>query len=214
MSIEHKRARLSAWILRFILKNIEPRLTWLIDRLAIRSHGGLHPKNIFGFRHEYFATRLTESDRVLDVACGSGALLKSLEGKVATRMGIDLDPPGECAGVEWVRADVLSFDFSQLKVVSPYSVAVFSHILEHLEAPAQLLRRVGAPRILICVPSEENWRSQLKIAYGVEHRTDPTHIREYTRAGLLSDLKQAGYRAVEIGFNSEGEIVCEAALNA
>ncbi len=207
----------SGLFLRLILRRIEPRLTWLIDRLAIRANGGLHPKNVFGFRNEFFVSKLNADDVVLDVACGSGALLKRIEANVRSGVGIDLNPPAEAPiseRVHWVRADVLAFDYSQLRESSPYTVAIFSHILEHLERPSELLRRVRAPRVLVCVPSEENWRAQIKIVYGVNHLSDPTHFCEYTRARLRAVLVESGYRVLEMGFNAEGEIVCEAVLSA
>ncbi len=66
------------------------------------------------------------------------------------------------------------------------------------------LRPIG--KVLVCVPSQENWRFQYKKSLGLDARTDPTHFREYTTQMLRDEAEKAGYRSTDCYFNSEGEI--------
>jgi SAM-dependent methyltransferase len=190
----------------------------VISDYGIPLFGGLHPKNVFNFRHEFFQEHVSSNDVVLDVACGSGLLLYKLSSKIRRGVGLELSEQqlATCRGrhsasnLSFVSADILKYDYSVLLREESVSVAIFSHILEHIEDVPGLLRTVGAPRVLVCVPSQENWLTQLKIHYNLPYHTDGTHFREYTREMLANELAVAGYRVLFMGFNSEGEIICKA----
>ena len=183
----------------------------LIDLLGIDASGGSHPKHRFDYRSEFFLSAVASGQSVLDVACGSTGLAKKLVGRGCSVVGIDLQVRSEDLGqLRLIQADILTFNYPELQKRQPYEIAIFSHILEHLDRPVDLLRAVAAPQILICVPSRENWLKQLKLSLGLSDLTDTTHRKEYSRSQLREELAEAGYRVDEIGFNGEGEIIARA----
>jgi SAM-dependent methyltransferase len=189
-----------------------------LDRALIRLFNGVHPKNIFNYRHEFFFENVGPGDVVIDAGCGTGFILSKIASRIKKGYGLDYDQRlteywkafahGE--NVEPVLADLSTFDFASFRSKTRYNVCIVSHILEHIEDVPSFLKRIGADRLLICVPSQENWRAQLLIHFGLPYLTDPTHYREYTRSMLRDELERAGYRPVLMGFNAEGEIVCRA----
>lgn len=189
-----------------------------IARLAIPAFGGLHPKNIFNFRSEFFLKHVQADDVVLDVGCGSGKLLEILSGSIKLGIGIDWDAPSiekvqakkSHTNLDFIVGNILTYDFPALVRDRQIGIAVVSHVLEHIEHPIEFLHNLACPVLLICVPSQENWLAALKKHYGLPYFTDPTHFREYTRQELVEHLAGAGYSCDEIGFNGEGEIICRA----
>jgi len=188
---------------------------------------GMHPKNIFNFRYQFFLENVGPQDVVLDVACGSGLLLSKIAPAIQAGFGVELSKQQlelcrthhAQKNLSFIEGDIFKFDYASLSAASDMSgtgharsvsIALFSHILEHIEDVPSLLRKVAAPTVLICVPSQENWLTQLKIHYGLPYLTDATHFREYTREMLAKELTAAGYRTSFMGFNSEGEIICRA----
>lgn len=209
-------------ILRIYLKFFTVFHDWALDRIGIRAFGGRHPKNVFHYRSGFFLERLRPEDVVIDVACGTGSTTALVAMKTRRAIGLDLNAGllaaararNPAPNLEYRVLDLHRVDYRALKLELGYTVAIFSHILEHLEDPVATLKDYGAPRILVCVPSEENWRTQLKKSLGLPYLSDRTHFREYTRETLASDVRKAGYEITFIGFNPEGEIVCEAARSS
>lgn len=205
-------------LLRFYLKSIHPVHEWFLDRLSIRAHGGVHPKNIFNYRSRFFLENVTANDVVVDIACGTGRMLKALAPRIRAGLGLDYSPINlriceslPCSqNLKFRQVDILAVDYTQLKQEMGFNIVILSHILEHLEHPVEFLQHVAAPRLLICVPSQENWRAQLKKSLNLPYLSDRSHFREYTHDMLKSELHQAGYRVNYIGFNGEGEIICSA----
>lgn len=213
-------------IMRPILGFFFKMYLWLHERihervfhsLAIRYFDGVHPKNIFHYRSEFFLNHARAGDLVIDVACGTGKILEEMAPKIKGGLGLDYDEKnllicrrrrGE-GRLQFRQADILEFDYAALQAEFPYGKAVFSHILEHVADVPTLLKKVNAAELLICVPSQENWYRQTLKHMGLNYFTDATHFREYTRAMLQEELARAGYRVSEIGFNAEAEIVCRA----
>lgn len=204
------------FILRLYLRLHEKIHERMFHSVAIR-YFGVHPKNIFHFRSEFFRAQVQSSDRVLDVACGTGKILAEISPKIARGMGLDYDEKNlkVCrahgkANLEFRQADIHAFDYAGLRENFVFDKVIYSHILEHVENVPELLRRVGGGTLLICVPSQENWYRQTLKHLGLNYLTDPTHFREYTREMLQDELASAGYTIRELGFNQEGEITCVA----
>lgn len=193
-----------------------------LDRVLIRAFNGIHPKNIFNYRYEFFAENIRSQDVVIDVGCGTGLILSKIAASIQKGYGLDSDPRLEQYwrsfphgdNVDYVSADFGTFDFQAFRKRTAYSVCMVSHVLEHVADVPSFLRKINAPSLLICVPSQENWRTRLLIHWGLPYSTDPGHYREYTRAMLREELAAAGYRVEIMGFNAEGEIVCRAVKEA
>lgn len=192
----------------------------IIARLQQPLDGGLHYTNKFNRRHEFFGEHLEASDVVLDIACGTGTILKKIAPTIARGYGIERNPTNLAlsraqapANVEFIAGDIFAFDYAAFAREKGVTVAVLSHILEHIEDVAAFLRQVRIPHLLICVPSEEHAFADLVKSIGLPYRTDDTHFREYTRAQLQGHLEAGGYKATSMGFNQEGEIICEAHIS-
>ena len=124
--------------------------------------------------------------RVLDFGCGVGELLERLpEGS----MGLEYNP----ATVEHCRGkglDVAAYDgFADdwsLSVLPPerrFDSMIISHVLEHLEGPADILERLlraaarrGVRRVLVIVPGRAGYR------------IDDTH-RTFVDRDMLADAR-------------------------
>jgi len=184
-----------------------------------RIDGGIHYTNIFNRRWEFFSENLTSNDVVLDIACGTGKILKEVSRKVKKGIGVEISEKNysfalqnmnNYKNLEFIKGDIFEIDYSKFVIEKNITVGILSHILEHIQYPSDFLRKLTLKRLLICVPSEENsWADFLK-SCGLSYKTDETHFREYTREVLLSHLLEGGYTSVFMGFNQEGEIICMA----
>lgn len=200
------------------MKWIQPFHDWFLDRLSIRAHQGLHPKNVYNYRSDFFVQSVGREDVVVDIACGTGQILKAIGPRIKKGVGLDYDPKNlqlcrkqlPANNLEFRQADVLATDYHKLKAETGFDTAILSHILEHVKEPVGFLEKIGAKKLLICVPSQENWRMQLKKSLNLPILSDPTHFREYTRDLLEEELGEAGYQIESMGFNQEGEIICKA----
>lgn len=209
-------------LLKMILKNYLKfhKITHsrIISRCGISIFGGLHPKNVLNFRSEFFIQNVNENDVVIDVGCGTGLILNKIAPIIKKGYGIELSKTNfdicnrmhSSKNVEYVESDLFKVDYEELGKRTRYTTAIFSHILEHVEDVPALLSMVNASKLLICVPSQENWYTQLLIHLGLPYFTDPGHYREYSRKMLKAELAIASYQADFIGFNPEGEIICKA----
>ncbi len=125
----------------------------------------------------------------LDFGCGVGELLERLPGG---SKGLEYNP----ATVEYCRdrgLDVSAYDgFADdwnLSVLPPdttFQSLVVSHVLEHLENPISIFKkllrsvsRFGVTRVLVIVPGKAGFR------------VDPTHLTFVDRAMLLDDSIRA-----------------------
>lgn len=186
----------------------------------LRIYFGIHPKNIgqFGFRQECFLKYVDANTIVVDLACGTGYLLKSISEKIKQGYGFELSSRDlftcnklhYADNLHYEKADILKIDYVKLKNELNYHTCILSHILEHLTTPEEFLKQINAKILLISVPSEENWKTQVKKYFGIFYFSDPDHKREYNRNMLLHQLNYAGYESEILEFNQEGEIFCRA----
>ena len=179
---------------------------------------GLHPSNVFHYRSEFFIENVCPSDIVIDIACGTGRMMHELSPYIKKGYGIEIDRKNMdlCkskhgnANIEYIEGDIFKLDYEEFKKNTGCNIAVLSHILEHIENVPSFLKELNAETLLICVPSQQNWFSQLLIHLELPYFTCNTHFREYTREMLQTELTTAAYRIDFMGFNSEGEIICKA----
>jgi 2-polyprenyl-3-methyl-5-hydroxy-6-metoxy-1,4-benzoquinol methylase len=170
----------------------------LSTKFAIKAEGGLHPKHRLTNYHQFFVDNIEESDVVLDIGCGNGALTFDLAKKAKFVDGIDLDEKNievakrkyNAENIEYKLGDATK-DLSEEK----YDVIVLSNVLEHIENRVEFLRKLKklAPKILIRVPMiNRDWITLYKRELGVEWRSDKTHYVEYTLETLKEELEKAG----------------------
>ncbi len=146
---------------------------------------------------------LPSGGRLLDIGCGSGALLASLAGFAGFRAGVELSK------VAAERAATVADHVVNAPVPADlpfppasFDVVVCADILEHLPDPASALtwaaswcRPLGA--VVISVPNVANWQARLRLlrgrwTYEPYGLFDSTHLRFLTRATLFELIEECG----------------------
>lgn len=149
---------------------------------------------------------LPPEGRVLDLGCGSGALLGRLAGRAGYRVGVELSPAAARAAAE-VADEVLNRPVTDDLPLTPgsFDVVVCADILEHVFEPAAVLstaahlcRPGGA--VVVSVPNVAFWQARLRLLLGV-WRYEPSglfdsgHVRFLTRETLLAMVAECGLSA-------------------
>jgi hypothetical protein len=210
---------------KYLLKKylyIYEKYHWgIVARLQQRASGGVHFTNIYNHRFHFFNDRLNSSDIVIDIASGTGTILKKISSSIKFGYGVEVDDVNLWHAnqdlpnnIKFIKGDIFNFDYRGFVSSNKINVGILSHILEHIENVPEFLKQLHINRILICVPSEEHAYADLLKSLNLDYRTCTTHFREYSRAILLEHLESAGYSCIYMGFNQEGEIICEATMNA
>jgi len=181
-------------------------------------NNGVHPKHSITKYKEWFADNIHEDWVVLDVGSNKGIMTFFLSQHAKFVYGIEIVPKlVELAkahrskkNIEYICADVTSFDFSELQEVD---CVTLSNVLEHIKNRVQFLDYIknnirwrDNKRILIRVPMiDRDWISVYKKNIGMEYRLDHTHFIEYTFEDFQDELNNAGIEIIsyEIKF---GEI--------
>lgn len=151
---------------------------------------------------------MPEGVRVLDVGCGSGTItLKANMGKSNTVLCVE--PDEDRAAISAARGlDVICglVDEELLRERGPFDVIIFSDVLEHLAAPADMLRLAAgalAPGgfIMASVPNVAHWTVRLKLLIGrFDYKPagimDATHLRWFTRKTFRKLFESQGFRVL------------------
>lgn len=137
----------------------------------------------------------------LEVGCGSGAALRSMQNKGWRVTGLDFDE----GAVSNARSNGLDVRQGQLSAQGfadeSFDAVVMSHVIEHVPAPVELLAECR--RILkkggVLVALTPNARSSVHRHYGRNWRgiEAPRHLQIFTRSSLVNIAGCAGYNHVE-----------------
>ena len=147
---------------------------------------------------------------VLDVGCATGSLtLRMNRGKDNSVLG--LEPDAQRAALARARGLEVScaiLDEAFVATAGKFDVVVLADVIEHVAAPAELLRNAGAllrdgGRILASVPNVAHWTVRLQLLFGrFEYASigimDATHLRFYTRATLRRLFEAEGFSIVRM----------------
>lgn len=116
---------------------------------------------------------IRENNKVLDIGCGDGELLRKL--KRAKRLG-------RSVGIDVEKGEKCDFEFYQMsaedfQINEKFEVIIISHTLEHLKTPIACLEQckkhlVQFGKILIMVPNRFGFRNEAKIWF-------PEHGKHY-----------------------------------
>ena len=200
---------------QFLMTDIRVRQQ-MLAHLSMPLFEGLHPKNVFFFRGIGLSKYLSPQDIVIDVGCGTGRMLSAFAASIRKGYGIDSNPENlklcqtlhARPNLEYIAADLFHYDWKQFKQTSGYNTALLSHVLEHLPDPVALLNTLNAEKLLVCVPSEENWIAQLRKSLKLPYLSDGSHVKDYSHRQLAAELTAAGYAIRAMYYNAEGEIEC------
>ncbi len=150
---------------------------------------------------------LDGAERVLEMGYGTGLMTTELRAR-----GVMLDliegSPALCARarIDHPGLTVHESMFEDFAPVEPYDAVLALHVLEHVDEPTMLLRRLDrwlAPlgALIVVVPNRESLHRQLAVRMGLQQRLDDLsprdlmvgHQRVYGFDTLTSDLVAAGF---------------------
>lgn len=178
--------------------------------------------------HTLLAELIGSGKRVLDIGCWTGDLGRALVSRGCTVAGLEIDP----GAAEKARADlnpVLVADLddtpvSELFAGQSFDAVVFGDVLEHLKDPEAVLAdagRVLAPggRVVLSVPNVTHGSVRLALLQGCWNYTatgllDATHIRFFSRQGLLEMFRTAGMVCEELHGSLADPLVVEVEVAA
>ena len=148
------------------------------------------------------ACSLASSGPVLDLGCGAGTLLETLQAMGTPARGVDASPLAVEAcrqrGLTATQGDI--FEFLRETASESYGAIFAGHVVEHLHpgdaeklyAEAwRILRPAG--RLVVLTPNPRN----LLVA-GEAFWIDPTHVRPYPRQLLQALALHAGFSKVQV----------------
>lgn len=175
----------------------------LESKKATQYEGGIHPKHRLMNYHDFFVKRLFESDRVIDIGCGNGALTYDIAKLAGSEvLGIDKNEKSIVYAKQHYEHPKIKFIHGDALCDLPannFDVVVLSNVLEHIANRPEFLQRIcqilKPSRLLVRVPLfEREWRVPLRKELDVEWRLDPTHETEYTIESFEDEMKEAGLR--------------------
>lgn len=176
-----------------------------VNRLCNQYYDGRHPKHyLWRVHNEYLIDGVRPGEHVLDIGCGNSAYQQWIAEKASDVLGIDIRPERidearrNCTMAN-VRFELM--DITETVPPGPFDVVICSHVLEHLDDPVAVLRRLSGaiPRILVKVPLEDSdWMKLVKRDLGLFWMDDHDHRREYTEAMLREQLESAGWRLTDM----------------
>jgi len=141
---------------------------------------------------------------VLDIGCGSGELARILVDRGHRVLAIDEQPP---------TVELPEFLHANLSEPLPidsdrrFDIVLLADVLEHLSAPAQLLRAVRhhmrpEAQLLVSLPNVVHWSVRGQVAlgrfeYANKGLLDRGHLRFFTRASAERLFAEGGFRIEE-----------------
>ena len=202
-----------SFVLRILRWSIEINsfIYKIINSLAVRAEGGVHPKHRLTKYHEFFVDNVDPKDRVLDIGCGNGFVASKIAKKVRWVTGIDINRKNinfakkqfQKDNVEYIVGDATEYPFKE-----KYDAIVLSNILEHIKDRPRFLKKIRglAKKFLIRVPMiDRDWLTLYKRELSLDYFSDPSHHVEYTLEIFRKELQEAGL-IIEKAFIRFGEI--------
>jgi SAM-dependent methyltransferase len=196
---------------------IQDDLEHVVNERALAHGNGEHPKHRLMRYHDFFVERTRETDRVLDVGCGYGAVARSIARARpgATIVGLDHDKGRLAQARAADNPPNLSFveaDATRQVPPGPWDVVVLSNVLEHIADRVGFLKALiattGAERYLIRVPLfERDWKLPMRREVGANYYSDSDHKIEPMREEFRTETKAAGL-AIDEMILIWGEIWC------
>ena len=190
------------------LYDIEDSLELVINERAMALGNGEHPKHRLTDYHGFFASHVTNGDRVLDIGCGYGAVARSIARHIPESdvTGVDIEPANVTQAIAADNPSNLTFvegDATEAFPEGAWDVVVLSNVLEHIDDRvgflARIRERLSPGVVLIRVPHfERSWHMPMRQEVGANFLSDPDHRIEHTREAFESEVTLAGFSIIEL----------------
>ena len=201
------------------LFKIEDDIKWVYNELALRYGNGIHIKHKLMKYSNFFKKNISNSQTVLDIGCGYGAVAFSIAESInmVKVIGVDIDANKIKEANKKFKRNNLTFihnDAFSIDIVN-VDVIVLSNVLEHIEDRVEFLKRIKKqfkPSLfLIRVPDlERDWSIPFKKEMGIYYFSDKTHFIEHTEEEFREEIKKAGLKTKSLTKNwSEIWAECE-----
>lgn len=189
-----------------------------LDRIAQAYHTSpdVPDKHIEDLCQQYAATwmltRLGGARRVLELGVGEGIITQALvaDGRTVTVVEGARVLYEEIRERFRGRLDAVHALFEEFAPCGTFDAVVASHVLEHVDDPVALLKRMRAwlsrdGRLIVVVPNKESLHRRLAVIMGLQPALDTLsprdhlvgHRRVYSHATLARDLNDAGFQVTE-----------------
>lgn len=117
------------------------------------------------------ASLIAQGSRVLDLGCGTGALLRHIiDHDGCTGTGVDADPASVLVAIR-SGVPIIELDVDTDLVLfadDSYDVVVLSRTLQTVRRPSAVLTQMAriAPRCIVSMPNFGYWRNRVRLARG------------------------------------------------
>lgn len=143
-----------------------------------------------------------EPGKLLEIGCGAGAMLQSVNDLGWESVGIDFDRAAVAAarakGLDVRDGDLSAQEFPD----ASFDVVMMNHVIEHLPDPSEALAEIArilrpGGRLIGITPNAESWGHS---HFGSDWRglEPPRHLQIYTRHALKAALICAGLVQTEV----------------
>lgn len=143
---------------------------------------------------------------VLEVGCGPGLMLASLQRRGWHVLGIERNEAVAETARRALGVEIVSTPVQALRADARFDLIIMFHVLEHIGEPVALLRECAkrlAPggRLIANVPNFSSWQSRFAGSEWL-HLDVPRHLVHFTPRTLTATLERAGLKPAEISFAS------------
>ena len=175
-----------------------------INELSVKYYNGKHPKHFLWLDHyKFIIENIKPGERVLDVGCGV-SLSYNLE-LAKDQISIDAVDVNPVLIQKCKKENTLeNINFYVLDITKElpkkkYDVVILSHVLEHLTAPEDLLRKLQGitKKIIIRLPRyDDHWMYLVKKDLGMFYFKERDHKQEYIIKTAKELIQSTGWKII------------------
>jgi len=203
-------SKLFAQLFLDLFLKIDNYIYKLITLMSVAIGNGRHPKKDILKYENWFINQVSKNDRVLDVGCNTGELLRHMAKDIEFGLGVEIidkhvavaNKKNKFENIKYINEDATTTDLTKF---GKFHYVTLSNVLEHIEHRVEFLKKLVVSVqnddcvFLIRVPLiTRDWVPCFKKSRGIDYRLDNTHYTEYVEDELLGEVKEAGLIVKEI----------------